>query len=106
MNIDNTTLAGIAAYASKQANVRQRMVKIFIDDWFHLLEEHFPNLSWLKKYTCPPEAKRNRLISNVKLYYSHTNNSQADVNYEEVVSDDVDHDPNDAIAYSVLDDSE
>ena len=106
LNIDNTTLAGIAAYASKQADVRRRMVKIFIDDWFHLLEEHFPNLSWLKKYTCPPEAKRNRLISNVKLYYSHTNNSQADVNYEEVVSDDVDHDPDDAIAYSVLDDSE
>jgi len=101
-NIDSTTLAGVAAYANKQADIRRRMSKIFIDDWFHLLNEHFPNLPWLKKHTCPPATKRNRLISNVKRYHSYTDTSQTDVNYDEVVSDDVD-DPDGAIAYSLVD---
>jgi len=52
-NIDSTTLTSVAVYATKQADIRRRMSKIFIDDWFHLLNEHFPNLPWLKKHTCP-----------------------------------------------------
>ena len=67
--IGATTIAGIAAYANKQAAIQRGMVKIFIDDWYHLLKQLPLKPKWLKKYPCPPEPKRRRLVSNVKLYH-------------------------------------
>ena len=107
--IDSATLAGIAAYANKKADVQRRMVSIFVSDWYRLLEQlplDLPllkgslDLSWLKKYTPPPAAKRNHLVSNAHLYHSDLNVPQTDpLDAGEVVSDMSDG-PNSAIIYS------
>lgn len=85
--IDNTTVAGIAAYARKQADVQRKMAKIFLNHWYPLLEQPSLKPNWLKKYPRPPENKHRRLISNVTLYHSDSHNSCAnsfDAEEEEV----------------------
>ena len=67
--IDATTIGGVAAYAYKQADVQRKMVKTFADDWYHLLEQQSPKLSWLEGYPRPPDIKRCCLVSNVQLYH-------------------------------------
>lgn len=92
-------VAGIVAYAYKQANIRREMAKTFVDDWYHLLEQHFPNLSWLKQYPRPPETKRRRLVSNVQRYHPGSYGSQVDLPDDDAIpsdSDDVDSGPPDA----------
>lgn len=94
--LDITTVAGIAAYAHKQASTYRRMVSIFVNDWYPLLEQTSGNLSWLKEYPRPQHTKRHRLISNVQLYHSGSfaqyNSSETD----EVATDDLDSAPHNA----------
>ena len=67
--IDATAIAGVAAYAYKQVDIQRKMIKTFADDWYPLLEQLSPNLSWLKQYPRPPDIKRRRLVSNVQIYH-------------------------------------
>ena len=39
MTFDNTTLLGVAAYAYKQADIQQKMFKVFLNDWYHALKQ-------------------------------------------------------------------
>ena len=76
--IDSVTMVGIAAYANKQADIRRRMVTTFVNDWYHLLEKLPSKVEWLEKYPRPPEIKRRRLVSNVKLYHPDSYDPQTD----------------------------
>jgi len=67
--IDTARKIGLAAYAHKQANIRQRMVKVFVNHWYKVLKDRSLGSSWLQKYSSPPENKRRRLVSNVRLYH-------------------------------------
>ena len=48
------------------------MVKIFIDNWYHLLKQLPLKPKWLKKYPCPPKPKHFCLVSNIKLYHPNS----------------------------------
>lgn len=70
--IDEAVIIGTVAYANKQAEVLHRMAKIFISDWYHLLETVPLDVPWLVEYDRPPEnteKKPNRLPSKVKQHY-------------------------------------
>ena len=45
------------------------MIKVFIGDWFDLLESNDLGSSWLSNYSRPPPIDRHRLVSNVGLYH-------------------------------------
>ena len=60
---------GAAAYAHKQADIQRNLIKIFINDWYEVLEKQPLASSWLCKYPCPPENQRHRLICNVRRYH-------------------------------------
>lgn len=68
--VEATVAAGIAAYARKQADIQRELVKVFINDWYQILEEQHCAASWLSKYPPPPKHQRRRLVSNVKLYHA------------------------------------
>ena len=70
MTFDTTTLLGVAAYAYKQADIQRKMFKVFLNDWYHALEQRNLGSPWLKQYSCPPENKHHRLPSNIWLYHS------------------------------------
>jgi len=68
--LDAATVAGAAAYAHKQANIHRELIKVFINDWYEILEGQPLAASWLKNYSRPPKRHRRRLECNVKLYHS------------------------------------
>ena len=68
--VDSVTMAGICAYAYKQAAVYRKMVDVFIDDWHECLRTKSLGSSWLQHYSSPPPDKRHHLVSNVQLYHS------------------------------------
>ena len=76
--IDTTAVNGITVYAKKQADIQRRMAKLFLEDWYHLLARLPFKVKWLKNYPRPPEIKRRRLISNVRLYHISSYNPQTD----------------------------
>ena len=55
---DATTVEGIAAFAHKRAHIQREIVAVFLNDWYHPLEQLKPIPPWLKNYTHPPETKR------------------------------------------------
>ena len=107
--IDATTIAGIVAYAKKQADIRRRMAKIFLDDWYSLLKrlpldlEHLAlNIEWLEEYPRPVGVKRRRLVSNVKLYHPDHYDPEIDLSgADEIVSD---HEDGNSDSLSAVDD--
>lgn len=85
---DAATVAGIAAFANKQADIQKRMASTFVNDWYHPLERLSFNLPWLKQYPRPPEPKRQRLRPNVQLY--HPESYTPDTNIpDELTSDEI-----------------
>jgi len=78
-DIDETTAAGITSYAYKQAHIRRKMASLFINFWYNSLKAKSLASSWLAKFPPPPEDKRRRLISNVRLYHSDSPTPNADV---------------------------
>lgn len=91
---DAATVAGIAAFANKQADVQRRMISTFVNDWYHPLEQLSFNLPWLKQYPRPPEPKRQRLCSNVQLYHPNSYAPHTDT-ADELISDEIDGGPPD-----------
>ena len=76
--LDPTTIAGATAYTYKQADIQQRLVPVFLDDWYEMLEKQPLAATRLSKYPQPTATdNRHRLPSNVQLYHSmpapHTN---------------------------------
>ena len=67
--LEATTAIGVSAYAHKQATIHHQLVKVFIDDWYELLEKQPFATSWLEDYPCPPKNKRHRLACNVRLFH-------------------------------------
>ena len=87
---DATTVEGIAAFAHKRAHIQREMVAVFLNDWYHPLEQLKPIPPWLKSYARPPETKRRRLISNVQLYHPNSDAPHTDLfDADEVTSDNV-----------------
>jgi len=68
--VDNTVAAGITSYAYKQADIHRKMISVFINCWYKVLKDRSLGSLWLDKFPPPPEVKRRRLISNVRLYHS------------------------------------
>ena len=68
--LDATTVAGVAAYAHKQANTHHQLIQVFINNWYEILEGQPLAASWLSNYSRPPKNQRRRLECNVKLYHS------------------------------------
>jgi hypothetical protein len=66
---DDVTMAGISAYAHKQAALYRKLVDIFINNWYECLKAKSLGSPWLEAYPEPPPAKRGRLVSNVKHYH-------------------------------------
>lgn len=77
--IDNVTAAGLSAYAARKAALYQKLVDVFIRDWYECLERKSLGSSWLSGYTRPQMSRRRRLPSNVALYHS-TSKSLDDTN--------------------------
>ena len=77
-NIDKKAVAGIVAYAYKQADIRSRMVTSFVNAWYHLLEKEPSEIPWLKKFPRLPEIKRNRLPSSIQLHHPESYIPQPD----------------------------
>ena len=72
------------------------MASIFVNDWYHLLENLPFEVQWLKKFPRPPENKRCRLVSNVQLYHSglHAPDTlELDLSEGEIAYDVVDSNP-------------
>lgn len=91
--IDDMRVAGIGAYAHKQANIRERMFIVFVDDWYHLLRQLPFKLPWLQKNNRPSKTKRRRLVSLVKLYHPNSYDPQIQpFGTDGTTSDDYDHD--------------
>jgi len=63
---------GATAYAHKQADIQRNLIKVFINDWYEVLEKQPLASSWLRKYPRPPEYQRHRLICNVRRYHSNS----------------------------------
>jgi hypothetical protein len=64
------TIAGATAYAYKQAGIQRKLVRVFVEDWYAILENQPLAAAWLKQYPRPSEDPRHRLASNVKRYHS------------------------------------
>ena len=68
--VEAVTVAGIAAYARKQADIHRKLINVFLGDWYEVLKEQPLAASWLSEYPRPPANQRHRLVSNVRLYHS------------------------------------
>ena len=89
--IDTVTVNGVTAYGKKQADIYRRMAKLFIDDWYHRLARLPFKVKWLKNYPRPLKIKRNRLVSNIRLYHNASYDPQTDpLEAVEETSDDED----------------
>lgn len=75
---DSATMAGVSAYAYKQAAVYRKMVIVFVNDWYECLKTKSLGSPWLQQYPSPPSVKRRRLVSNVRLYHSTSAKLDAD----------------------------
>ena len=75
--IDETTAAGITAYAYKQASIQREMIEVFIDDWYEPLGQKSLGSDWLGAWAAPSGNKRQRLPSNVRLFHSDSSTSRA-----------------------------
>ena len=91
--ISAKVVVGIAAYAYKQADLLRRMIDIFIDDWYNLLEKVPVEIPWLRNFPRPHWAKRRRLVSNVQLYHSSCYTPQLDPSGGEITSGYPESDP-------------
>ena len=67
--LDPGVVSGATAYAYKQADIQRKLVGVFLDDWYDILENQPLAASWLSKYPRPSTDPRHRLISNVQLYH-------------------------------------
>ena len=68
--VEVAVVNGAAAYAFKQASVQRRLVKVFMDDWYTVLEGQPLSTPWLSKYTCPLEKRHNCLVCNIQHYHT------------------------------------
>lgn len=68
--MEDAVAIGVAAYAHKQAEIQRKLIKVFTNSWYEVLENQPLAASWLSKYPPPPEEQRHRLICNVQLYHS------------------------------------
>ena len=68
--LDPGVVSGATAYAYKQADIQRKLVRVFLDDWYEVLENQPLAASWLGKYPRPSMDHRHCLVSNVKLYHS------------------------------------
>jgi len=92
--IDERTKAGINAYAHRQADVYRRMITVFIQDWFTLLESNELASSWLPNYPAPfQQVDRRRLVSNVNLYHPNAPPAEIDLVVVDTIPDVGDVDP-------------
>lgn len=64
--IGGTVAAGVAAYAHKQAHIQHRLIEVFVNDWYRILEKQPSIIPWLNRYPCPHKNQHHCLISNVQ----------------------------------------
>ena len=84
------TTAGIAAYAYKQADTQRRLVEVFINDWYEVLDGQPLPVPWLRKYPRPPKNQRHRLVNNVQLYHSPSTGPHVDTGIDNIPPASVD----------------
>ena len=70
--LDPATVSGAIAYAHKQADVQRKLIKVFLSDWYGILEGQPLAASWLSNYPRPPTNTRRRLSNTVQRYHSST----------------------------------
>ena len=70
--LDGRTVAGIKAYAARQAAFYRKLIDVFIQDWYGCLELKSLGTDWLSQYSRPTTCQRRRLESNVKAYHTST----------------------------------
>ena len=70
LRMDETAVLGVTAYAHRQANIYHRMIHVFLDDWYPILDALSLGSTWLSNYPRPVENKRRRLVSNVPAHRS------------------------------------
>ena len=68
--VEAAVVNGAATYAFKQASVQHRLVKVFMNDWYTVLEGQPRSTPWLSKYTRPLKKRRNRLVCNIQRYHA------------------------------------
>ena len=68
--VEAAVVNGAAAYAFKQASIQRRLVKVFMNNWYTILEGQPLSAHWLSKYTRLLEKRRNRLVCNVQRYHA------------------------------------
>ena len=89
--LDADTVAGITAYAHKQAATQREMIRSFFNHWYQVLKDRSLGSSWLSDYPCPPESQRHRLPSNVQLYHPGARTSTDVLDVLNTSPDDLDN---------------
>jgi len=68
--MDEDIAAGPRAYAARKSALYQKLIDVFIQDWYESLELKSLGSDWLSNYTRPETVRRRRLPSNVVAYHS------------------------------------
>lgn len=68
--VDQAVVAGIRAYARRQAELYRQLAKGCLNDWYEPLELKKLASAWLPKHERPTTLRRRRLDSNVRLYHT------------------------------------
>ena len=63
---------GLAAYTARKASLYRKLIAVFLQEWYHPLNQKSLGSSWLKDYLCPEIVQRHQLPSNVAAYHSST----------------------------------
>ena len=87
-SVEGTMATGAIAYAHKQASIQRRLVGVFINDWYKILEDQPLATSWLSKYTRPPKNQRHCLVCNVRLYHPTSSVTHPDAPHANDISPD------------------
>ena len=70
LRIDETTVLSVTVYTHRQANIYHRMIHVFLDDWYPILNTLSLGSTWLSNYPRPVKNKRRHLVSNVPAHRS------------------------------------
>lgn len=90
--MDGDMAAGIRAYTAQQAVLYQKLINIFIQDWYKCLETKSLGSEWLSKYPHPEICQWHWLPLNILAYHFPT----------PLDSDEMDN----AVTYNLASDSE
>lgn len=84
--LSEDTIAGLKAYAARQAALYHQFIDVFIRDWYECLELKSLSSEWLSDYPRPEIRRRRRLPSNVRVYHPSASTPPDEKN-EAVIND-------------------